>query len=471
MPSLGNINHFVVLMLENRSFDNIFGGLYHNRPDFDGLSGNETNKCADGTPVSVWHSEHTDNHLKMPDPDPGESADDMHEQLFGNADGNGEPTMSGFITNYVSRRNGNPADIMHYFHPDQLPALRDLAQSFAVCDRWFASAPNQTWPNRFFVHTGTANGYPNNMPLHFPYRMPTIFKILDKHAAPDWNGWKIYFHDFPQSLTLADLWGSLDRFRPIDDFFADAANGTLPSYSFIEPRYYADLRWPNDMHPPHHVGHGDELIAQIYNRLRESPCWSSTMLIITFDEHGGCYDHVPPPQAPQPEPPRDPHYPFDRFGPRVPAVVASPYIQPGTVFRAPAGAQPFDHTSIIKTLRKRYGVAQPLTGRDTNAPDLELVLTLDAPTDAGRKLVNANPVPADDAGLETARMAPPNDFQRAMAQAAAFLHPLQEGGSVAAHISKILAGWAPDLPAHATGAEARNYLGKVLKDLGVKGSH
>ena len=123
--------------------------------------------------------------------------------------------------------------------------------------------------------------------------METIF---NRFSNPD--SWKIYFHDFPQTLTLTRLWSHINRFGFFEEEFAkDAAAGELPSYTFIEPRYFPDVKLPNDQHPPHHLGMGEELIADVYNTLRTAPTWEKTLLVIIYDEHGGIYDHAPPPKA------------------------------------------------------------------------------------------------------------------------------------------------------------------------------
>lgn len=471
MATLNHIDRFVVLMLENRSFDNLLGWMPPGGAEGGGLSGEEYNIGPDGKQVFVTQAFDGPRVMWAPTPDPGEKFVQINEQLFRQAvqQPTGAADMSGFVQNYAKQPGGpHAADIMHYFKPEQVPALSALARSYAVCDRWFAAAPCQTWPNRFFVHTGTANGYENNSPAHFPYLMPTIFDALEGTAP---HGWKVYFHDFPQSLTLTRLWDQLDRFRFFDEFLSDAKQGTLPSYSFIEPRFFADLQWPNDMHPPHNVGYGDALVAQVYNALRQSPNWASTLLVITFDEHGGCYDHVVPPTAPPPEPKREGQvFGFDRMGVRVPAIVVSPYIQPGTVFRAPAGNQDFDHTAIIATLRKRFGIAHPLTARDATAPDLEVVLNLDAPQFDGREAVTALPPPAEDTAdaLNAARLEPLNDFQEALHATATHLEPLLKGISLAEHLKDLFTGKKPTAAAApANRADAIGYMRDVLNGLGV----
>lgn len=464
MATLNDIDHFVVLMLENRSFDNLLGKLYPGRADFAGLTGTETNLDTHGKAQPVWSTPVGPKDLCLPTPDPGEKFVEMNEQLFGRGAATvGPPPMSGFATNYEGQ-GGNAHDIMHCFTPDQVPAISALAQSYAVCDHWYASAPCQTWPNRFFVHTATAGGYENNSPAHFPYMMPTIFNVLDQKLP---SGWKIYYHDFPQALTLSGLWEHLDHFRKFDEFIEDAKHGQLPSYSFLEPRYFADMDWPNDMHPPHNVTYGDQLIASVYNAVRNSPCWEKTMLIVMFDEHGGCYDHVSPPQAPRPAPPNPGQtFAFDRYGVRVPAVIVSPLIKAGTVFQATNG-QPFDHTSVIKTLRKRFGVKEALTERDRNAPDLECVLNLNQPSNDGRIPVQAQASPASDdlAALNLARLEPLNDFQTAIHEAAAHLAPLTHGVEVADHVKSLLGGFKPLVPQASDVNGASSYISHLLGKL------
>ncbi len=173
---------------------------------------------------------------------------------------------------------------------------------------------------------------------------------------------------------LKDIWlYALSHYRLFDQFLADAHTGSLPNYSFIEPRYFTDLFKsfiPNDEHPPHNVLYGEQLIAAVYNAVRSSPCWKKTLLIITYDEHGGCYDHVPPPKATPPDGliANPLKFDFDTYGVRVPAVIISPYIPPGSKVRpvpaADGSTTPFDHTSIIKTVRELFALGGKLTARD-----------------------------------------------------------------------------------------------------------
>jgi phospholipase C len=451
-----DIQHVVVLMLENRSFDSMLGTLYPKGPRFDGLNGDEQNTWhkPDGTQVQVpvWKSPAmTPRAACIPTPDPGELFADIHTQLSGLTPGE---AMSGFVDNYMRQPPAEtpyePEAPMHHYTSGELPVMSLLAQSFAVSDRWFAPAPCQTWPNRFFAHTATANGYVNNSPTHFPYMMETVFNRLEEDAKV---AWCVYFHDVPQSITLTRLWGDVPKhFRPFnDDFIRDAASGNLPPYSFIEPRYFADPvlgKMPNDQHPPHDVSYGESLIASVYNAVRGGPGWKKTLLVVTYDEHGGCYDHVFPPAAVPPGGQSPDGFKFDRYGVRVPAVLVSPWIAKGSIIRPP-GETPFDHTSIIATLRKLYRFA-PLTPRDAAAPDLLGALTGNDDND-GPDFISAperTPAPAE---VAAAAAKPPNGMQKALATAALLLPTT--GADMKAHIQRLTN--VPDTaPAHPSVAAA-----------------
>lgn len=469
----GKIEHVVVLMLENRSFDSMLGGLYPKGPGFDGLTGNETNPHTGQDNVRVWSSNATDPQtMSIPDPDPGELWTDINMQLFGlnGAPGDQPPVMDGFVDNYVRQTNETPASykpesIMHYYTPEQVPVINQLAKQFAVCDQWFASAPCQTWPNRFFLHCATAGGYENNSPTHFPYMMETTFNRLEEAG----RAWKIYFHDFPQTLTLTKLWPYTDHFKIFDEFLNDAKNGSLPDYAFIEPRYFPDEKLPNDQHPPHNVGMGGELIASVYNAVRSSPLWKKTLLIIIYDEHGGCYDHAPPPIAAPPDDSNPQPFGFDRYGVRIPAVLISPYIKQGTILRAVQDGNlphngppyPFDHTSVFASLRKCFGLSTPLTSRDAVAPDLEDVLNMDLPDNDGPQSVTALPYPMTESDIQKALNAPLNDFQKGLHEAAFYLPSMELAPDVESvadhideHVNSIVDNALGDVPDHKTSAEA-----------------
>ena len=448
--ALYNIDHIIVLMLENRSFDSMLGRLYPPSPGFDGLTGKEVNKGEAGSDIAVWNSPGTDNvTMTIPDPDPGELWSDINAQLFGDKATSPWPaaSMSGFALNYLAQgaaagKQYDARKVMHYFKPDQVPVLSKLARQFAVCDRWFASAPCQTWPNRFFIHTGTALGYENNSPPHFPYTMETIFNRFELAGDIDW---RIYFHDIAQSKTLSKLWLLAEKFRFFEEFKKDAALGELPAYSFIEPRYFADFAMPNDQHPPHNVTLGEQLIADVYNSLRNGKAWTKTLLIITYDEHGGCFDHVSPPSAVPPSTIATAPFNFDRYGVRVPAVLVSPYIQQSTVLRPPGDA-PYDHTSVIATLRARFPqLGPPLTDRDSGAPNVGNALTLAGPTNMGPDWIEALPYAASPTAVANTHSSPLNGMQEGLVSLAANLPTAAVGvGKVA-------------VPEHVAAVRLQNY--------------
>jgi phospholipase C len=425
-----DIQHVVVLMLENRSFDSMLGRLYPNDPDFRGLTLNEYNNYG-SSGFGVWNDTGmTPATACIPDPDPGEFFTDMNFQLFGASGRSGNPPpMCGFAENYATQAKGSASAVMHYFTPEQVPVISTLAKAFGVSDYWHASAPCQTWPNRFFAHTGTSLGFVDNKAFPIPFRAPSIFSRLEDQN----KSWRVYFHDMPQSMLLRDVWSlATSHYRFFKQFLADASQGALPNYSFIEPGYFTDLFdnfMPNDEHPPHNVVHGEKLIADVYNAVRSSRCWKNTLLIITFDEHGGCYDHVPPPPAVPPDGivTQPSNFNFNTYGVRVPAVLVSPYIPPGSKIRPPKNPDgsmtPFDHTSIIKTLRELFDLGDQLTARDEAAPSLASALSLAAPNNDGPPKIDATLVQPSPDVMSVRAAAAPNGMQDSLANAAASLPP------------------------------------------------
>ncbi len=438
MGAQEGIEHVVVLMLENRSFDCMFGALYPGRDGFDGLKGGETNSYTNSAgrkvDVTVWNDKTmSPATATIPDPDPGEYFTDINTQLFNSQAGGPSdtpPPMSGFVADYMAQQpiDGHApvsTSIMHYFTPTQVPAISALAQAFGVSDQWHASAPCQTWPNRFFAHCGTCAGHVDNKNFSVPFTQPTIFgRLQDKGRS-----WRVYYHDIPQALTLGELLIEAPfHFRHFDDFLEDAAAGNLPNYSFIEPRYFTDgplQQIPNDQHPPHNVVYGEQLIAAVYNAVRAAPTWKKTLLIVTYDEHGGCFDHVPPPRAVPPDALRPDGFAFDRYGVRVPAVIVSPYMPKGSIVRvAESGLPqqgppyPFDHTSIIATLRKLFDLGAPLTQRDAAAPDLLGALSLLDPENDGPDRIDATPAQPSASEVAQRAAAPGNSNQVNLCRAA-----------------------------------------------------
>jgi phospholipase C len=221
------------------------------------------------------------------------------------------------------------------------------------------------------------------------FTAPTIFRSLTRAGV----GWGVYGYTVPPLTrhSFVDLTNAPDdRFGLFEDFKRQAAAGTLPAFAFLEPAWDAA---GNSQHPNYDVALGEQLIHEVYYTLFNSPSWTRTLLIITYDEHGGWFDHVPPPHGAATPDDSAGEFGFDftRFGPRVPTVLVSPLIRRGTVFRAPADKTPMDHTSILRTLEERWGLP-PLTARDAAAYGLGEVLALREPrTDDP---LDAVPVPA-----------------------------------------------------------------------------
>jgi len=251
-----------------------------------------------------------------------------------------------------------------------------------VCDHWFASVPGPTWPNRFFLHAGTARGFlvTPETPAQFvsqfwtsPYDMPTIFESLSDRGLT----WTVYFDDYAQAFALRRLHPYGDRFQRYEQFAQDVARGTLPTYAFIEPRSFSAPGYPaNDQHPPHNLLEGEKLIAEVYDTLRaDDKLWRQSLMVVLYDEHGGFYDHVPPPAAVPPDASRarPSGFAFDRLGVRVPAILVSPWVAAGRVDHTV-----YDHTSVPATIKKMFGLPRFLTARDTAANTFDRNFLADA---------------------------------------------------------------------------------------------
>jgi phospholipase C len=411
VPGLDSIDHLVVVMLENRSFDHMLGFLYSGAdrvPSFDGLTGTESNKDRQGHQITVFQiSPDQENAYWFPLCRPGEGYTNTNEQLFGTATPPtpAVPTNGGFVTNFAAAL-ARPADpplggvtvncIMGMYTPGLLPVLSSLASGYAVCDHWFASVPTETMPNRAFALAGTSLGRVMDSQRFF--NTPSIFGSLTRSGV----SWKIYGYT-TQPLTQMDFPDTRSApatsYGVFTDFQRDAAAGTLPAFSFLEPEWASGGQTlENDQHPVSSLANGEGFIDQIYRAVKSGPKWTSTLLVVTYDEHGGCYDHVPPPGgavAPDNSPGAQ-GFDFTRFGLRVPTVLVSPLIAAGTIYRAPDGGPPFDHTSLLATIERRWGI-EPLTKRDAAAADVGGVLTLaqprtDDPLDGVQPPVYAAPI-------------------------------------------------------------------------------
>lgn len=470
------VDHVVVLCLENRSFDQMLGFLEHPDPTFEGLltGGAHGNAGSNGEVVPA-----TADAKRVIPYGPDHSHDAVVQQLSRTL--TGQATNQGFVLSYelkasgrspstkgglipdlarlVSRPRRNPAGarrgplVMRCQSPAQVPVLATLAREFAVCDQWFCSVPGETWPNRNFLHAATSDGEVN-IEIR-PYLNRTIFELLEENG----HDWRIYHDDTPQAWAFPRLWDTADRHAKwfdMDRFYGHVARGDLASYTFIEPNHRpplhtldrlsgptaaaarSDSQHPEnnlvsdgaydgyDDHVPTDFARGERLIARIYEALRANPeLFARTVLVITYDEHGGWYDHVPPTlRVPSPGSLRPNFatrllralmhtnataFDFTTVGVRVPTLIVSPLVE-----RARVDHTVYEHASLPATLRRMFAPgAGPLTPRDaaaapfdhlwsrseprTNLPDLSPYAAADL--DATSAVPVAEPATAD-AGSE-----------------------------------------------------------------------
>ena len=355
---LDELKHIVVLMMENRSFDHMLGALKKVDPRINGLTGNETNPGPDNTPVKVQPLAQFRGQLE---PDPEHHFLPVNKQLFNGGSSSDPPTMQGFVKSYYDQRNdlGHAEKIMYYFPPEKLPVLTTLARTFTVFNGWFASIPGPTLCNRAFAHYGTSFG---RVGMELFYEKVKYLSIYDR-LLKNGKSAKIYYFDQASStLEVVNLLQNQPKiFATYKDFLQDCKNGELPDYCLIEPNY-KDHEGPggqmlpaNDQHPDHNVQDGEVFIATVYNAIfNNAELWKSTALLIVYDEHGGTYDHVPPPActpgeftASAVDTGTDEPFKFDRLGVRVPAILVSPWAANHVV---PGVGEPngrvFEHASI-----------------------------------------------------------------------------------------------------------------------------
>jgi phospholipase C len=414
------ITHLVVLMLENRSYDHLFGRLALSAPH-DGIAADAwiTDPLQAGDPAAPWKLPLQMNPPFQISPDPPHEYQNVVEQLCGPGRDihDGIPssfTLMGFpdsyyqyLVSYAAKKqlNWSPADlharmgnIFSSFAPAQIPVLSALAAQYLVCDRWFSSLPGPTWPNRYFVHAASSGGLyssPSNLDaglastvdgLSFPGN--TISDALSGSHVP----WRVYFGDLPQVLSMKGMNIAMladGRLKKLDgdqaNLAADLQDPRYPyTYTFIEPAYDVSGGYAggNSMHPEGDIRAGEQLVLRVYNALRNSPLWQTSMLVILFDEHGGFCDHAIPPAPawvhpeevqpnltlntrPDPAGGGNPAaLPFDwsTLGLRVPALVISPWLAPGVCHTL------FDHSSIPATIEALAGLGA-MTARDQDAQD------------------------------------------------------------------------------------------------------
>lgn len=360
------IKHIVVLMQENRSADHYLGQLsVEGQPDYEPepTTGNPDPLNPGNTIVPFHQTALCDSS------DLNHSWNGSHQEWNNGA-------MDGFTAaNDINSANSDPADpsgarTMGYYNRDQLPFYNALYKKFATGDRYFSSVLSQTFPNRFFLLAGTSFGHiANDLPPPDGFTQPSIFNLLDDANI----SWKVYFSQIPFAYEFSYVRNHAPgNVVPIEQYYADAKAGTLPKVSFVDPIFAGAPNVENDEHPPANVQVGQKFVWRVVHKLEKSPNWPTSALFLTYDEHGGYYDHVPPPPAVVPDAippmlqPGDTPGAFDRYGFRVPTVVVSPFARHHFVSHVV-----HDHTSILRFIEERFGLPA-LTARDAAAdPMLE----------------------------------------------------------------------------------------------------
>eukprot|EP01090_Pellita_catalonica_P001616 TRINITY_DN11384_c0_g1_i1.p1 TRINITY_DN11384_c0_g1~~TRINITY_DN11384_c0_g1_i1.p1 ORF type:complete len:467 (-),score=70.31 TRINITY_DN11384_c0_g1_i1:46-1386(-) len=366
--------------------------------------------------------------------------------------------MSGFVEYEADagHKSEDYCNVMQGFKPDRVPVTSFLASEFAVFDEYFCSVPGPTWPNRQFALSATSEGqtsvgpwYQNKAGKLFPQR--TIFdQVADAGLT-----WRNYYVDTPWELFLKVIADHPQNLRDMNDFHRACASGSLPSFSWVNPRSGVNVTTgdgPSDEHPDHDVLWGEALLKEVYDAVRASPLWERTVLLVTWDEAGGFYDHVPPPNY-APDPYHGTTYPdagfkFDRLGERVPLIVVSPFVQKGLVV-GKANTTAFDHTSMIGTTRKWLDIEAQgaLNSRDAWSETFEWVLNLENPR---ADIPRAAPVPP-----------PPEQSVPAVAKQAHSdiqNHILQ----VTSHLAGHRMSYAPDLTTHDVSVLTQQHFGTFM---------
>ncbi|HWK09883.1 MAG TPA: alkaline phosphatase family protein [Vicinamibacterales bacterium] len=385
-PGLDALQHVVVVMMENRSFDHMLGSLEADDPRIDGIDpadATQSNPDSTGKTVKVQPKAKYQSQL---DPDPGHDFREVDFQLFAvDTTTARQATMQGFVRQYFQKRKDvkSSHQVMYYFKKTQLPVITTLAREFCVFNKWFSSIPGPTLCNRAFAHYGTSFGHVG-MQIFYPN---VQFKSVYERLQAAGKTAKIYLFDTQSSsMEIVNLLQHQPQFfGTYQQFLSDCANGTLPDYSFIEPNYtdhFSDTGaaiLASDQHPDHHVLEGERFIASIYNALKANTAlWRTTAMLVTYDEHGGIYDHVPPPPCPpdgfvaQPDATSTGKpFLFDRLGVRVPAVLVSPWVSRGTVEN-----RVFEHASIPNTITALFAPNhEPRSPREKASSTFQDLLT------------------------------------------------------------------------------------------------
>jgi phospholipase C len=367
--SLQNIKTVILLMFENRSFDNMLGHL-----SFEGLQ-----PAADGLkppPNQAQYANYYEGGVYYPfqrpedeqlDSDVPHEYDFVATQLAPGADGT--PAMNGFVQAYADFTKTNPnvnCDPMCFFSSAQVPVTSFLARTFCTCDRWFCPLPTSTQPNRTVAFCGHSEIYETKLQA-----IPAKENIFDWLKNNNNISWGVYHDGFTFFALYPDLWTKIftGNFFDYEQLAADLKNGTQPQVIIVEPSYqdapHIGPDHPNDNHPPVAVGWGEDFLRRTYQAATLNPAvWAETLMVVYYDEHGGFYDHVAPqafnnvaagnvpPPVPNPAPPVP--NTFSTLGPRVPAILVSPWIAPGTVNHTL-----YDHTSVLQLLAEIFTPGQP----------------------------------------------------------------------------------------------------------------
>ena len=334
-PADSGLDHIIVVTMENRSFDHLLGWV----PGADGKQAGLSYRDRAGNSHATYH---------LTDFQACGFADPDHSFEGGRAEYN-NGACDGWLT-----APGNDLYAIGYYETGDLPFLGKAAPAWTVLDRYFTAILGPTFPNRLVSQAGQTDRLSNTLT---PSTLPAIWDRLSGAGLSGLN--------YGDPITTAELlWGNRYRslVRPMSAFFSDAASGSLPNVSFVDPVF---LTAPsNSFHPPGDIRDGDAFLSSIYDAVTRSPLWSSTLLILTFDEWGGFFDHVVPPVAPIPAGERAAGNVDGLRGFRIPTLLISPFAKRGVVSSAV-----YDHASILRLIEWRWNL-EPLTVRDAQANNL-----------------------------------------------------------------------------------------------------
>jgi phospholipase C len=344
-PGSSGMDHIVLVMMENRSFDHLLGWL----PTADGRQEGLSYTDRNGVSRSTYH---------LTDPQGCGFADPDHSYEGGRVEYNGG-ACDGWL-----RAGSNDIYAIGYYTADDLAFLGRAAPQWMTFDRYFAAFMGPTGPNRFYQHAAQTDRIGGSLDMS---SLPTIWdRLLEAGVTGRY---------YPSGVGLLRLWGSkYDAIvRTFDDFLADCAAGSLPQVAFVDPNF------DNDDHPHNDIRDGEAFLYRVYQAVTTSPAWPGTVLVINFDEWGGFFDHVPPPPAPIPDADRAAGATDGLRGFRVPCVLISPFARRGFV-----SSTVYDHTSVLRMIEWRWGLA-PLSVRDAQANNFAQELDfahpiLDAPS-------------------------------------------------------------------------------------------